>query len=383
MADKRDYYDVLGLQKGCSEDEIKKAYRRLARQYHPDLNPGDATAEAKFKEVGEAYEVLSDSQKRARYDQFGHAGVDPSYGAGGGGGYSYSGGFDDIDLGDIFGSFFGGGFSSRSRSNPNGPQKGRNINLNVTISFMEAAHGCKKEVSYPSMDKCTSCGGSGAAAGSQAETCSECRGTGRVNIAQRTPFGMVQTQRTCQKCGGRGKVIKTPCPTCSGSGRTHQNHKIEVNIPAGIDDGQTISISGRGDAGINGGPNGDLLVTVSVRPDTLFERDGYDVWCEVPITFTQAVFGDEITVPTVDGKVKYEIPAGTQTGTKFRLRGKGIVALNSRGRGDQYVIVNVEVPKNLNSKQKAALKEFEKLSADDKNYEKRKTFFNKLKDMFS
>ncbi len=382
MADKRDYYDVLGVQKGCTEDEIKKAYRRLARQYHPDLNPNDAEAEAKFKEVGEAYEVLSDSQKRARYDQFGHAGVDPSYGAGGGG-YSYTGGFDDIDLGDIFGSFFGGGFSGRSRSNPNGPQKGRNINLNVTISFMEAAHGCKKEVSYPSMDKCTSCGGTGAAAGSHAETCSECRGTGRVNIGQRTPFGMVQTQRTCQKCGGRGKVIKTPCPTCSGSGRTHQNHKIEVTIPAGIDDGQTISISGRGDSGINGGPSGDLLVTVSVRPDTLFERDGYDVWCEVPITFTQAVFGDEITVPTVDGKVKYEIPAGTQTGTKFRLRGKGITALNSRGRGDQYVVVNVEVPKNLNSKQKAALKEFEKLSADDKNYEKRKTFFNKLKDMFS
>lgn len=384
MADKRDYYDVLGLQKGCSEDEIKKAYRKLARQYHPDLNPGDAQAEAKFKEVGEAYEVLSDQQKRARYDQFGHAGVDPSYGAGagGGGGYSYSG-FDDIDLGDIFGSFFGGGFSGRNRTNPNAPQKGRNININVTISFMEAAHGVKKEVSYPSMDRCTSCGGSGAAAGSSAETCPECRGTGRVNIAQRTPFGMVQTQRTCQKCGGKGKVIKTPCASCSGTGRVHTNHKLEINIPAGIDDGQTISVSGKGDSGINGGPYGDLLVTVSVRPDTLFERDGYDVWCEVPITFAQAVFGDEITVPTIDGKVKYTIPAGTQTGTKFRLKGKGITALNSRMRGDQYVVVNVEVPKNLSSKQKEALKNFDKLCADDKNYEKRRNFFNKLKDMFS
>lgn len=382
MADKRDYYDVLGLQKGCSEDEIKKAYRKLARQYHPDLNPGDAQAEAKFKEVGEAYEVLSDQQKRARYDQFGHAGVDPSYGAGGGGGYSYSG-FDDIDLGDLFGSFFGGGFSGRNRTNPNAPQKGRNININVTISFMEAAHGVKKEVSYPSMDRCTSCGGSGAAAGSSAETCPECHGTGRVNIAQRTPFGMVQTQRACSKCGGKGKVIKTPCASCSGSGRVHTNHKLEINIPAGIDDGQTISVSGKGDSGINGGPYGDLLVTVSVRPDTLFERDGYDVWCEVPITFAQAVFGDEITVPTIDGKVKYTIPAGTQTGTKFRLKGKGITALNSRMRGDQYVIVNVEVPKNLSSKQKEALKNFDKLCADDKNYEKRKNFFNKLKDMFS
>ena len=388
MAEKRDYYDVLGVSKTSTDDEIKKAYRALAKKYHPDLNPGDKEAEAKFKEVSEAYEVLSDPQKKARYDQFGHAGVDPSYGAGAGaGGYggTYSaGGFDFDDLGDIFGSFFGGGFGgSRRTGASSGPQRGRNINVNVTVSFMEAAHGVKKTVSYTSMDRCTSCQGSGAAAGTSPETCPDCRGTGRVTMTQRTPFGMAQTQRACPKCGGRGKIIKTPCPTCSGTGRTRKNHTVEISIPAGINDGQTISVSGKGEAGANGGGYGDLLVTVSVRPDALFERDGYDVWCTIPITFTQAVFGAELTVPTVDGRVKYNMPEGTQTGTTFRLKGKGIPYLNSKSRGDQYVRVTVEIPKNLSSKQKEALKEFERLSEDDKNYEKRKSFFDKLKDAFS
>ena len=385
MAEKRDFYDVLGVSKTSTDDEIKKAYRKLAKQYHPDLNPDDKETEAKFKEVSEAYEILSDPQKRARYDQFGHAGVDPSYNAGGGGGYGGfggMGGFDFDDLGDIFGSFFGGFGGGSRRANPNAPQRGRDININVTVSFMEAAHGVKKEVSYPSVDRCTSCNGTGAAVGSSPETCPDCHGTGRVNMTQRTPFGMVQTQKACSRCGGKGKIVKNPCPTCSGTGRMRKSHTLEISIPAGINDGQTISIGGRGEAGTNGGGYGDLLVTVSVRPDALFERDGYDVWCTIPITFTQAVFGAELTVPTVDGRVKYQIPEGTQAGTTFRLKGKGIQYLNSKGRGDQYVKVNIEVPKNLSSKQKEALKEFEALREDDKNYEKRKNFFDKLKDAF-
>ncbi len=301
---KRDYYEVLGVQKGCSDDELKKAYRKVAKKYHPDLNPGDKEAEAKFKEANEAYAILSDSQKRARYDQFGHAGVDPNYGSGGG---SYASGFDFGDFGDIFDTFFGGGFggfggSTRTR-NPNGPIRGNNINIPLTLTFLEAAKGCKKEISLNRQVKCEECGGTGAAPGTQPEVCPECHGSGQIPVQQRTPFGVVQTSRACSKCNGTGKLVKTPCTKCGGQGRVRKNIKLEVNVPAGIDDGQTFVLRGQGDNGLNGGPSGDVNVTVTVRPDPLFERDGFDVWCEIPVTFPQAVLGAEVTVPTIDGKV--------------------------------------------------------------------------------
>ena len=378
MAEKRDYYEVLGLSKGCTEDEIKKAYRKLAKQYHPDLNPGDKEAEAKFKEVGEAYEVLSDSQKKARYDQFGHAGVDPSYG-GGGGGYGGFGGFDDIDLSDLFGNIFGGfGGSTRAR-NPSGPIKGRDVNYSLTLEFEEAALGCKKDITIHKMESCTECNGTGAEKGTAAESCPTCHGTGQVKSTERTFLGVVQTSKPCPQCHGRGKVIKNPCKKCSGNGRIETNKKLTVTVPAGIDDGQTFTLRGQGDSGVNGGPSGDANVTVSVKPHKIFERDGFDVWCEIPLTFTQAALGDEITVPTLEGKVKYTIPEGTQPQTVFRLKGRGISFINGRGKGDQYVKVSIEVPKSLTSKQKQALKEFED-SLSDKNYQKRKSFFSWFKD---
>ncbi|RPF43170.1 molecular chaperone DnaJ [Hydrogenoanaerobacterium saccharovorans] len=380
MPDKRDYYEVLGVQKGCSDDELKKAYRRLAKKYHPDLNPGDKEAETKFKEANEAYEVLSDAQKRQKYDQFGFAGVDPSYGAGAGG--AGFGGFGDMDfdLGDIFGSFFGGGFGGSTRTrNPNGPIRGNDVNTQLNLSFIEAALGCQKEVTIQRLERCETCDGTGAAKGTSPESCSDCGGTGQVRVQQRTPFGVIQTSRTCPKCNGKGKVIKSPCSDCRGMGRVRHTKKINVNVPAGIDNGQTFVMSGQGDHGVNAGPAGDLNITVGIRPDPIFSRDGFNVWCEIPITFTQAALGDEITVPTIDGKVTYEVPEGTQPGTTFRLRNKGIPFVNGRGRGDQYVKVTIEVPQNLNNKQKQALKDFEAL-ANDKNYEKRKGFFDKLKD---
>ena len=381
MADKRDYYEVLGVSKDASSDDLKKAYRKLAKQYHPDMNPGDKTAETKFKEVNEAYEVLNDPAKRQRYDQFGHAGVDPSYG-GGGAGYG-GGGFGGFDVGDIFESFFGGGFSgfggsSRTR-NPNGPIRGNDINVTLGLSFMEAAKGCKQQIQVQRLEKCDVCGGSGAKSGTTAETCTECGGTGQVKVSQRTPIGVIQTTRTCSKCSGKGKVIKEPCPDCRGMGRVRHTRTLEVSVPAGIDDGQTFVLRGQGDQGVNGGPSGDVNIMVTLRPDTLFERDGFDVWCDIPITFSQAVLGDEITVPTIDGKVKYTVPEGTLSGTVFRLRNKGIQYVNGRGRGDQYVKVNIEVPRNLTGKQKEALRKFEELSTE-KNYEKRRSFFDKLKD---
>ncbi len=381
---KRDYYEVLGVQKGCSDDELKKAYRKVAKKYHPDLNPGDAEAEAKFKEANEAYAILSDAEKRQRYDQFGHAGVDPNFGAGGAG----AGGFDFSDFGDIFDTFFGGGggfggfggFGGSTRTrNPNGPIRGNNINISINLSFLEAAKGCKKTININRMVRCEDCNGSGAAAGTQPEICPDCHGTGQVMTQQRTPFGMMQSARPCSKCGGTGKIIKDPCKKCNGQGRSRKAVKLEVSVPAGIDDGQTFVLRGQGDDGLNGGPAGDVNVTVSVRKDALFERDGYDVWCDVPITFCQAVLGAEVTVPTIDGKVSYNIPEGTQPNTVFRLRNKGISYINGRGRGDQYVRVNIEVPTNLSSKQKDALREFDG-QCSDKNYNKRKGFFDKLKD---
>ena len=380
MADKRDYYEVLGLNKGASDDEIKKAYRQNAKKYHPDLHPGDKAAEEKFKEVNEAYEVLSDKEKKARYDQFGHAGVDPNYGtgAGGYGGNPFSGG---IDIDDIFSSFFGGFGGSRGRS-ANRPQRGSDVNAGIIITFEEAAKGCKKTINFNSVDNCDSCHGTGAEPGTQAKTCSACGGSGRVTVNQRTPFGTVQTQRSCDACHGTGKVIEHPCHKCNGSGRHRKNHTVDVSIPAGIKDQMMLNVSGHGNAGYNGGPKGDLHVTVNVKNHNLFERRGDDVWCDLTITLTQAVLGSEVVVPTLDGKVNYSIHEGTQPNDVFRLKGRGIPHLGGRGKGDQYCRVVVEIPKNRNNKQKELIRQFESTTTE-KNYAKRKNFFDKLKDFFN
>ena len=388
MAEKRDYYEVLGLQKGASEDEIKKAFRQLAKKYHPDLNPGDKEAEAKFKEVNEAYEVLSDKEKRQRYDQFGFAGVDPSYGGGAtGGAGGFGGGFGGFgDLGDLFGDIFGGGgfggFGSGRVRDPNGPIRGEHREAQVTISFMEAVKGCTRDIKVSRLENCSECGGSGAKKGTSPETCPDCGGRGYVVTQQRTPFGVMQSQQPCSHCGGRGTIIRNPCKTCRGTGKTAARKSLEINIPAGIDDDQNIALRGQGDAGSNGGPAGDVIVHVTVKADPMFERDGYDVTIHVPITFSQAVLGDDVEVPTVDGRIVQHIPEGTQSGTKFRLRGQGIQYLNGRGRGDQYVIVDVEIPKKVTRAQREALKAFEDSMKED-NYEKRKGFFKNLRDRFS
>ncbi|MCI2055668.1 MAG: molecular chaperone DnaJ [Oscillibacter sp.] len=377
MADKRDYYEVLGISKGASADEIKKAYRKLAKANHPDLNPGDKAAEARFKEVNEAYEVLSDADKKARYDQYGHAGVDPNFGAGGGFGGGAEG-FDFGDLGDLFGSFFGGGFGGGARANPNAPQRGESIRQAIAISFEEAAFGCTKSVSVDRYETCGSCHGNGCADGTTPEICPDCHGTGTVQVRRQTPMGMFATSAPCTRCGGKGKIIHQPCKDCRGSGVVRKRKTIEATIPAGIDNGQTISIRGQGHAGKNGGPAGDLLITITVRPHELFRREGTSVLCEAPITFSQAVLGAELEIPTIDGKVKYDLPEGTQSGTTFRLKGKGIPSLNGRGRGDQYVTVYIETPRNLNREQKEAMKKFAD-SLGENNYEERKKFFKKFK----
>ena len=342
--EKRDYYEVLGVSKGASEDEIKKAYKKLARKYHPDMNPGDKEAEEKFKEVNEANEVLSDPEKKARYDQFGFAGVDPSYGAGAGGAggaYGGAGGFDFGDLGDIFGSFFGGGFGGGQRRNPNAPQRGESIRASVSVTFKEAAFGCEKDVTVERSEQCATCKGSGCQPGTTPEICPDCHGSGQVQVQQRTPMGVFASSRPCQKCRGTGRIIHQPCTDCGGQGRVRKRKTIKVTIPAGIDHGQTISLRGQGNTGKNGGSAGYLLITVMVQPDETFRREGVDVFCEAPITFAQATLGATLEIPTIDGKVKYDLPEGTQTGSVFRLRGKGIPVLNGRGRGDQYVTVNV------------------------------------------
>lgn len=375
--EKRDYYEVLGVSKGASDDEIKKAYRQMAKKYHPDLNPGDAAAEARFKEVNEAYEVLSDSTKKARYDQYGHAGVDPNFGAGGYGGGGFSG-FEDIDLGDIFSSFFGGG---GRRSNPNAPRRGGDVGASVFISFEESAKGCKKSVQVTVVDHCEECGGSGAAKGTAPTTCAHCNGTGQIRQQQRTPFGVMQTQVACPSCQGKGRVIAQPCRKCNGSGQMRHSITVPFNIPAGIADGQVLTIRGKGNAGINGGPAGDLQVQVSVRPHPVFERDGFHVFCELPLTFTQLALGAEIEVPTLWGKEKYTIKDGTQPGDEIRLRGKGFPYLNGRGSGDEILRITVEIPKNLSSEQKRMLREFDGTTGD-KNYQKRTKFSEKVKRAF-
>ena len=375
---KRDYYEVLGVDRNASEAEIKRAYRKLAKENHPDLHPGDKACEARFKEANEAYEVLSNAEKKAKYDQFGFAGVDPNYGAGAGGyGGGFTGDFDFGDLGDIFGSFFGGGFGG-GQARRNGPVRGETIRTSVSISFEEAAFGCEKEVVINRTESCSECGGTGCAKGTTAETCSNCRGTGTVQQRRQTPMGVFATTTTCPKCGGTGKIIHQPCPKCHGTGAERRQRTIKARIPAGIDNGQTISLRGQGHAGSNGGPSGDLLITVMVRPHEIFRREGTSVFCEAPITFTQAVLGAELEIPTIDGRVKYTIPEGTQTGTVFRLRGKGIPVLNGRGRGDQYVTVTIETPRDLNREQKEALKKFSETLGEG-NYEKHRSFFGKKK----
>lgn len=380
---KRDYYEVLGVSKGASDDEIKKAYRKLAKKYHPDMNPGDKEAEAKFKEVNEAYSILSDEQKRARYDQFGHAGVDPNYGAGGPGGPF--GGFDmgDIDLGDIFGSFFGGGgfggFGGGG-ARRNGPQKGESLRANLTITFEEAAFGCEKELSLNRTEECDECHGSGCQPGTTAETCPDCRGTGVVRVQQRTGGFAFSSTAACTRCRGTGKIIHSPCKSCGGSGSVKKSKRITVTIPAGIDDGQAVSLRGQGNAGKNGGPAGDLIVGVRVKPHPQFRRDGTTVLYEQPVSFFQAAMGAELEIPTIDGKVKYTLPAGTQTGTTFRLRGKGIPELRGRGRGDQYVTIRVQVPTSMNAEQKEALRAFAQTMGEEVPEESGlKGFFDKRK----
>ncbi len=376
MADKRDYYEVLGIQKGASEDEIKKAYRKMAKQYHPDLHPGDKEAEANFKEVNEAYSVLSDADKKARYDQYGHAGVDPNMGGGGFG--SGFGGFDFGDIGDIFGSFFGGGSSSRGRSK-NAPQRGQDIEVELTISFEESAFGCKKDVSFKRIEKCPDCSGSGAQKGTTAETCSTCHGTGQVKVTQRTPFGVMQSSRACESCRGTGKIIKTPCTNCRGTGYIRVSKTIEVSVPEGISDGQRISLRGEGDHGRNGGPSGDLLIYINVRPHRIFERGGNNLYCEIPISFTEAALGATIKVPTLEDDVEFVIPEGTQNGTAFRVRGKGMPSVrNPKNKGDIEFTVAIEVPRNLDNRQKDLLREFAE-ACGEKNYQKKKKFFDKKK----
>ena len=357
MADKRDYYEVLGVPKTASDDDIKSAFRKMAKQYHPDLHPDDKEAEAKFKEVNEAYEVLSNADKRAKYDQFGHAAFDPNAG-GGGGAYSWSGfggggspfgstGFGGF--GDIFSDFFGGG---STRTSPNAPIRGENLRQNITISFEEAAFGCEKEVQYRREENCSECGGSGAAPGSQVQTCPTCGGRGTVTRVQNTILGSMQTSVPCSACGGTGKIIKEPCKACSGAGRVKNYVKRKIKIPAGIDDGQTIRVSGAGDDGVNGGSKGDLHVSIRVKPHKRFIRDGADIHQNIQIPVTTAMLGGSINIPTLDKDVKLTIPEGTPAQKTFRMKGFGIQKLNSADKGDMYVNVTVDIPKKLTEKQR-------------------------------
>ena len=374
---KRDYYEVLGVEKGASADEIKRAYRKAAMKYHPDRNPGDKEAEEKFKEVGEAYEVLSDDDKRARYDQYGFAGVDPNFNPGGGYGGGFGGGFDGFgDLGDIFGEFFGGG--SR-RSTANAPRRGENVMSRLELTFEEAAFGCEKEVSVLRIENCSVCNGTGSADG-VIETCSTCRGSGQVRTTQNFMGMSMQSTSVCPKCGGKGKVIKTPCNTCKGKGKVRRTQKIKVKVPAGVDEGQSVRVRGEGCVGSNGGPSGDVLVEIYIKRHAIFSRQNMDVLCEVPISFAQAALGAEIQVPTLDGKVPYAIPEGTQTGTTFTLPGKGIPEVgNPRRRGSQRFTVVVETPTRLTKEQKELLRQ---LDGTLEETPKRKKFFDTIKDIF-
>ncbi|MBS4173589.1 molecular chaperone DnaJ [Bacillus sp. FJAT-49736] len=371
---KRDYYEVLGLQKNATKEEIKKAYRKLSKQYHPDINKAPDAAD-KFKEVKEAYEVLSDDDKRAHYDQFGH--TDPNQGFGGFGGASDFGGFGGFE--DIFSTFFGGG--GGRRRDPNAPRQGADLQYTMTLSFEDAVFGKETEIEIPREEECDTCHGSGAKPGTNPETCPHCHGSGQLNTEQNTPFGKIVNRRVCHYCSGTGKLIKDKCKTCGGSGKVKKRRKINVKIPAGIDDGQQLRVSGQGEPGIKGGPPGDLYVVFHVRGHEFFERDGDDIYCEIPVTFAQAALGDEIEVPTLHGKVKLKVPAGTQTGTKFRLRGKGIPNVRGYGVGDQHIIVKVVTPTKLTDRQKQLLREFGEISGSTPD-EQHESFFDKMKKAF-
>ena len=380
MAEKRDYYEVLGVARDASAEEIKKAYRKITKANHPDLHPGDKACEERFKEANEAYEVLSDDEKRRKYDQFGHAAFDPNAGFGGGG-YGPGAGFGGFgDLGDIFGDLFGGfgGFGGSRRADPSAPRRGEDVHAQVSISFEEAAFGCTKDVTTARIETCPDCGGNGCAPGMTPEICPDCHGSGSVRVTQRAPFGMAQTMGPCQKCRGTGKIIHQPCSTCRGLGSIRRQKKMSVKIPAGIDDGQSISRPGYGNAGANGGPPGDLRILVSVRPHEFFGREGTNVYMEQEISFAQAALGAELEIPTLDGKVKYTIPEGTQPGTTFRLRGKGIPYLRDpAARGDQFVTVKVGVPRKLDHEQKELLRQFAEAMGEGNSY--RNGIFGKKK----
>ncbi|WP_203288130.1 molecular chaperone DnaJ [Metabacillus sp. cB07] len=366
---KRDYYEVLGVSKSASKDEMKKAYRKLSKKYHPDINK-EADASDKFKEITEAYEVLSDDQKRAQYDQFGHA--DPNQGFGSS---DFGGGFGGFD--DIFSSIFGGG----RRRDPNAPRQGADLQYTMTIAFEEAVFGKETTIEIPREETCDTCDGSGAKPGTKPETCSHCSGSGQLNVEQNTPFGRIVNRRVCHYCSGTGKQIKHKCSTCGGAGKVQKRKKISVKIPAGVDDGQQLRVSGQGEPGVNGGPAGDLYVVFNVRPHEFFERNGDDIYCEMPLTFAQAALGDEIEVPTLHGKVKLKVPAGTQTGTKFRMKGKGVANVRGYGQGDQHIVIRVLTPTNINEKQKELLREFAEMSGGRPD-EHEESFFDKVKRAF-
>ena len=391
MADKKDYYEVLGVNKNSTDDEIKKAYRKLARKYHPDLNPDDPkAAEAKMKEINEAYSVLGDKDKRAQYDQFGHA----AFGGGGyGGGTTYStdginindifgkGGGFGFDMGDIFEQFFGGGARSRTKQKP-GPERGADLRYDLSITFEEAAFGKKTKIKVPRMETCEDCGGTGATKGSTPDECPDCHGSGIRQTTTRTPFGAISNARPCERCHGTGQIIKNPCKHCHGEGRVRVEREIEINIPQGVDAGQRLRVSGKGQAGLRGGESGDLYVYINIKPHKIFTRRDTDVYCEIPISFVQAALGAKVEAPTIDGKVELTIPEGTQSGRVLTLRGKGIPFLRGDGRGNEFVQIKVLTPKNLSARQKKLLREFEDGGSDSTNNPEKKSFIDKLKDLF-
>lgn len=394
MADKKDYYEVLGVNKNSTDDEIKKAYRKLARQYHPDLNRDDPkTAEAKMKEINEAYDVLKDKEKRAQYDQFGHAAFSGAgYGGAGGGTYTNinmedvenifnqmgGGGFGGF--GDIFSDLFGGGQARARRKR--GPERGVDLRYDLRITFEEAAFGKKMTIKVPRMETCEECGGTGAKKGTTPDECPDCHGTGTRQTTTRTPFGVISNARPCERCHGSGQIVKNPCGHCHGAGKIRVERDIDLNIPKGVDEGQRLRITGGGQAGERGGQPGDLYVYIGIKPHKIFTRRGIDVHCEVPISFVQAALGAKIEAPTIDGKVDLTIPEGTQSGSVLRIRGKGIPVLRGEGRGDEFVRIKVLTPKNLNSRQKKLLREFEDGSSDSTNNPEKKSFIDKLKDLF-
>lgn len=378
MPAKKDFYSVLGLAKGASAEDIKKAYRQKAKECHPDLHPNDPSAVQKMQEVNEAYEVLSDDTKKARYDQYGHAGVDPQAGGFPGG---FPGGFggEEIDLGDILGSFFGGGGFGGQRSNPTAPRRGDDVQVRINLSFIDAAKGCQRKVNYKRVESCPECAGSGAAKGSAPTTCHQCGGRGVVSTTKRMMGMNMRSESPCPTCGGRGKVIPNPCPKCRGAGTIHSSVSTQVDIPAGIDDRQVMSVRGGGNAGINGGPPGSLRVAVFVAQDAFFERDGFNVWCDYPISYATAALGGKVQVPTIDGKATFDITPGTQPGKVFSLKGKGIPVLNGRGRGDQFVKITIAVPEHLSGTQKELLRQFEATFGGDVADVGKSGFFGKRK----